>query len=103
MSSPARQVIPNRFAGKVALVTGGTNGIGFAIALELLREGANVVVSGLLADLEQGQRAFAAAGFSPEIVAGDLADEAVCQQLVDRTVERHGGVDFFINNALSFI
>ncbi len=47
MPTPARQPISGRFAGKVALVTGGTHGIGFAIALELLREGAAVVVSGL--------------------------------------------------------
>ena len=50
MMTPTRRPVANRFAGKVALVTGGTHGIGFAIALELLREGAAVVVSGLPAD-----------------------------------------------------
>ena len=50
------------FTGKVALVTGGTHGIGFAIALELLREGAAVVVSGLPADVDAGIEAFTEAG-----------------------------------------
>jgi NAD(P)-dependent dehydrogenase (short-subunit alcohol dehydrogenase family) len=101
--SPARAPIPARFNGKVAIVTGGTNGIGHAIALELLREGCTVVASGLPADADEGRRAFAAAGFSPEIVAGDLAEEEFCRRLVRQTLDRHHRVDFLVNNAFSFL
>jgi NAD(P)-dependent dehydrogenase (short-subunit alcohol dehydrogenase family) len=103
VTPPTRTPIPKRFHGKVALVTGGTNGIGHAIALELLREGAQVVTSGLPADAEEGRRAFAAAGFSPLIVAGDLAEEAFCRQLVAAVLEKHGRLDFLVNNAFSFV
>src|SRR4051812_2913080 len=101
-SSPTRTPLSKRFNGKVALVTGGTNGIGHAIALELLREGAQVAVSGLPADVEEGTRAFAAAGFSPLIVAGDLAEEKVCRELVAQTVAKFGRLDYLVNNAFSF-
>jgi NAD(P)-dependent dehydrogenase (short-subunit alcohol dehydrogenase family) len=103
VTSPTRTPIPQRFNGKVAIVTGGTNGIGHAIALELLREGAQVVVSGLPADADEGRRAFAAAGFSPLVVAGDMADEAFCRQLVAATLGKHGRLDFLVNNAFSFV
>lgn len=103
ITEPTRVAIAGRFRGKVALVTGGTHGIGFAIAQELLREGAEVVVSGLPADEADGRKAFAAAGFSPLIVAGDLADEAFCRSLVAAARERHGRLDFLVNNAFSFI
>jgi NAD(P)-dependent dehydrogenase (short-subunit alcohol dehydrogenase family) len=73
--TPTRWPVPGRFAGKAAPVTGGTHGIGFAIALELLREGAAVVASGLPADAEEGRAAFTAAGYSPLIVTGDLMAE----------------------------
>jgi NAD(P)-dependent dehydrogenase (short-subunit alcohol dehydrogenase family) len=92
-----------RFQGKVALVTGGTNGIGYAIALELLREGAQVVVSGLPADGAEGEHAFAAAGFTPFVVTGDLASEAFCDELVAAALARHGRLDYLVNNAFSFI
>jgi len=92
-----------RFQGKVALVTGGTNGIGYAIALELLREGAQVVVSGLPADGAEGEHAFAAAGFTPFVVTGDLASEAFCDELVAAVLARHGRLDYLVNNAFSFI
>ena len=103
MKTLARHPIAGRFAGKVALVTGGTHGIGFAIALELLREGAAVVVSGLPADEVEGRAAFAAAGFSPAIVTGDLIEEKFCRELVAQTLARHGRVDCLVNNAFSFL
>lgn len=99
----ARRPLVGRFQGKVALVTGGTNGIGYAIALELLREGAQVVVSGLPADGAEGQRAFAAAGFTPFVVTGDLASEVFCDELVAAVLARHGRLDYLVNNAFSFI
>lgn len=103
IENPERKPVPERFAGKVALVTGGTNGIGFAIALELLREGATVVAAGLPGDLEEGREAFAAEGFTPDLIAGDMADEAFCRELVSTTLERHGRIDALVNNAFSFI
>jgi NAD(P)-dependent dehydrogenase (short-subunit alcohol dehydrogenase family) len=101
--NPTRTPVSHRFKGKVALVTGGTNGIGHAIALELLREGASVAVSGLPADVEEGRRAFSATGFSPLIVAGDMADEKFCRELVAQTLAKFGRIDLLVNNAFSFL
>lgn len=103
MKTPSRTPVAGRFQGKVALVTGGTNGIGRAIALELLREGATAVVSGLPADADEGRRAFAAAGFAPFILAGDMAEESFCRKLVQAALEHHGRVDCLVNNAFSFV
>ncbi|QYM78687.1 SDR family oxidoreductase [Horticoccus luteus] len=103
LTNPTRSPVSGRFKGKVALVTGGTNGIGHAIALELLREGAQVAVSGLPVDAEDGRRAFAAAGFEPLVVAGDMSDEVFCRRLVAETVAKFGRLDYLVNNAFSFI
>jgi NAD(P)-dependent dehydrogenase (short-subunit alcohol dehydrogenase family) len=62
-------------------VTGGTNGIGYAIALELLREGAQVAVSGLPKDVEEGRQPSRPRG-SAAHRGGDMSDEAFCRQLV---------------------
>ncbi len=103
MNVPVRTPIAGRFAGKVAVVTGATHGIGHAIALELLREGAAVVGSGLPADADEGRAAFQAAGFSPLLVTGDLAEENFCRELVAQVLARHGRLDFLVNNAFSFL
>jgi NAD(P)-dependent dehydrogenase (short-subunit alcohol dehydrogenase family) len=100
---PSRTPVANRFKGKVAIVTGGTNGIGRAIALELLREGAQVAVSGLPNDAEEGRQAFAAAGFSPLIIAGDMSQEGFCRRIVNDTLASYGRLDCLVNNAFSFI
>ena len=102
-ADPKRIAVAGRFKGKVAIVTGGTSGIGRAIALELLREGCTVVVSGLPADAEDGRKAFAEAGFSPDVVSGDLGTEAFCRDLVGQALARHGRIDFLVNNAFSFL
>lgn len=91
------------FAGKVAIVTGGTCGIGGAIAMELLRCGAQVAVSTLPADVAEGEQTFGEAGFKPLIIAGDMSDEAFCQQIVSQTLAQYGKADCLVNNAFSFI
>ena len=88
-----------RLAGKVALVTGGTRGIGRAIAAAYAREGASVMLSGgsdasiARADVQTmlGERIAA--------VAGDLADAASPAQIVAATVARFGRLDVLVNNA----
>ena len=100
----SRVAIPDRFKGRSALVTGGSHGIGFAVALELLREGAAVVVSCLPADEPEGRAAFAAAGFSPPLIAGDLSDAAFPAQLMAATLAATGGrLHYLVNNAFSFL
>jgi len=101
---PIRPIFPNRFSGKVALVTGATHGIGLSIAIELLKEGALVVAAGLPADVEDGHKAFSAAGFQDVLIlSGDLSSSAFCSELVSKAVERYGKISFLVNNAFSFL
>jgi NAD(P)-dependent dehydrogenase (short-subunit alcohol dehydrogenase family) len=80
--------------GKVAIVTGGAQGIGRAIAEELARNGARIVV----ADLRGAEEA--AASFPDGVgITADVADEASVQRLVDEVVERCGTIDVLVNNA----
>lgn len=89
-----------RFAGKVALVTGGAGGVGKALVRTLTREGAAVLVADVS---EEGCRALAeeitAAGGALAYLAGDLRDRAYCERAVAAAVDRFGGVDILFNNA----
>src|SRR3954468_8494346 len=84
---------------KVIVVTGGAAGIGAAIVRELAHEGAVPVVF----DRDALPAAFAAelATLCPRVEAFrlDLADEAACEQAVQRTIARTGGIDGLVNNA----
>ncbi|MET0680112.1 MAG: 3-oxoacyl-ACP reductase family protein [Burkholderiales bacterium] len=89
----------NRLDGKVAIVTGGTRGIGLAIVQAFLREGARVVYSGTAeASLERARTALPA-GAACEGVVADLREPANGAALLERATARFGGVDVLVNNA----
>ncbi len=83
-----------RIDGKVALVTGGSEGIGAACAAEFARAGARL---SLIARSETNLRAVAPPGAL--VTPGDVTDERTRHRVVERTLERFGAVDILINNA----
>ena len=85
----------SRFAGKSALVTGGAQGIGRAVAAALTAEGAQVTV--LDFDAEAAERTSVELGCVA--VAGDVAQRDDVRRAVDTCVERHGGLDVVSANA----
>jgi NAD(P)-dependent dehydrogenase (short-subunit alcohol dehydrogenase family) len=90
----------NEFQGKVALVTGGTSGIGRAAAIAYAREGAKVVVAGRrAAEGEETVQLVRAQGRDAIFVPTDVAQEAQVKNLIGRTVEQFGRLDFAFNNA----
>jgi NAD(P)-dependent dehydrogenase (short-subunit alcohol dehydrogenase family) len=86
---------------RTAVVTGGNRGIGRAISRALAEAGADVVVANR--DEEAGERAASAVaeatGVETAAIPVDVADESSVCELMDRTVERFGGVDVLVNNA----
>jgi NAD(P)-dependent dehydrogenase (short-subunit alcohol dehydrogenase family) len=91
-------------AQKAALVTGGSKGIGRAIAAALLESGTHVLITGR----DAASLASAAASLGPhaqqsgariETFAGDVRREAEARAMVDAAVQRFGGFDILINNA----
>jgi 3-oxoacyl-[acyl-carrier protein] reductase len=89
------------FTGKTAIVTGGSRGIGFAIARALLAEGAQVTITGLDdGHLSSARRQLEGAGpGSIEALRADVRKYADVRQAIEATVARFGGLDFLVNNA----
>ena len=90
-----------KFANKIALITGGTRGIGRALALTLAREGATLIVNykknedtarATVAEIE-------ALGAKATAVKADLEDPAQIDALFDAVQAEHGRLDFFVSNA----
>jgi NAD(P)-dependent dehydrogenase (short-subunit alcohol dehydrogenase family) len=88
-----------RLAGKVAVVTGGTRGIGLAIVRGFLREGARVVFSGTSDETVSRAAASLLPGGAHEGITADLADPANGNWLIERALARFGGLDVLVNNA----
>ncbi len=87
-------------SGKVALVTGAGQGVGQGIALALAAAGAAVVVTGrTLAKLDATCAMVSERGGQALGIAGNVKDPASLAEMVERTVERFGGLDILINNA----
>lgn len=89
------------FSGRVAIVTGGATGIGYATALQLARLGASVVICSRTADeLEAAAARIAeASGNTCLAVPTDVKNEDACIALVERTMAEFGRIDVLVNNA----
>jgi len=87
--------------GKVAIITGSSKGIGYYTAMQLVKEGAKVVISA------RGEKQLQVAasciknetGEDVLIVQADITKEKDCKKLIERTVEHFGRIDIVINNA----
>ena len=86
--------------GRVALVTGGSQGIGKAVAAMLAQEGASVVIAARGAELlDKVATEIRAAGGKVHAVAADVSQAADCERLVAETIKTFGRLDILVNNA----
>ena len=86
--------------GKMALVTGGSRGLGLQIAEALGEQGATLVLSSRKApDLEEAQSHLAGLGIKADWIAADNSKDADVMRLADETIKKLGRVDILVNNA----
>src|SRR5688500_11904841 len=89
-----------RLNGKVAVVTGGAQGMGRAIALRLAQDGARVIVGDLkAADARRVTDEIAAGGGEAAAAEIDVRRQEQAQALVALAIQRFGGLDILVNNA----
>jgi NAD(P)-dependent dehydrogenase (short-subunit alcohol dehydrogenase family) len=98
----SRVPVEGRFRDKVAIVTGGSSGIGRSIVEELCAEGCSVGFTGI-SDIGVGtEKALADGGHDVLFCRGDMAEEAFCTRAVEQVLERWGKINYLVNNAFSF-
>src|SRR3954470_20331506 len=94
-------------AGKTMIMSGGSRGIGLAIALRVARDGANVALLAKTAEphpklegtIYTAAEEIEAAGGTALPIVGDVRDDAAVAGAVAQTVEKFGGIDIVLNNA----
>ena len=84
-----------KFENKVAIITGGSTGIGYAIAESLVQRGARVTITGR----NEERLREAAERLGCDAIAGDVGDAATAPTTVDAVVKSHGRLDLLVNNA----
>jgi len=94
------RTLRGRVAGRVVLITGGSSGIGRALALKIAEAGATTIIAARdPAKLAETQREAAAKGLKIITYSADIADATQCEMLVKTLGANHGGVDVLVNNA----
>ncbi len=102
LSKIAHQPVPNRFRGKVAIVTGGSAGLGKSIVEEFCKEGGKALFTGISERGQATQEAYQKAGYETTFLRGDMAEESFCDEVVARTIDTYGKIDYLVNNAFAF-
>ncbi|MBB3047666.1 NAD(P)-dependent dehydrogenase (short-subunit alcohol dehydrogenase family) [Litorivivens lipolytica] len=93
-----------RLENKVAIITGGGQGIGAATAIRFAEEGAKVVIcSRRMEPLEQVAKTIRDAGGECTPLSVDVSDEEAVKRLVETTVSKHGKLDIIVNNAVLMV
>lgn len=85
------------FSNQVALITGGTGGLGRAVTLAFLHEGASVIASYIKKEEADALRDAVGPHAHLELLPLDATDEAACRALVDGITARHGRLDILVN------
>jgi len=101
LNAARKFAVPNRLAGKVAIITGASSGIGQAIAIRLGAEGAQVVIDyvGRPQGADDTCQAITQAGGTAITVQADVTKSDDIRKLVDETYGRFGRCDILVNNA----
>jgi len=104
LAAERNKIMNRRLEGKIAIITGGGTGIGEAIAHKFAREGARLIISGLLDDpIEDVARAIRENGGVAIAHGGDVADEGSAFACIELAQTRYGAIDILINNAGVFL
>ena len=91
-----------QFEGRVAIITGGSDGIGLATASLLARRGAQVVICGRSQEkLDAARGKIESEGGKVETVQLDVADDAALNEMVEGVARKYGRLDMLVNNAMS--
>lgn len=91
-----------KLEGQIALVTGGDSGIGRSVAYLFAREGADVAITALPSEATDAQtirKAIEKLGRRCEVFEGDLSERDFCDEIIEQTVDRLGGLNILVHNA----
>lgn len=87
----------NRFSSKVVLIAGGTGGLGKAVTLAFLHEGASVIATYIIKEEADALSDALGSSAQLELLPLDATDETACRALVDGITARHGHLDILVN------
>jgi NAD(P)-dependent dehydrogenase (short-subunit alcohol dehydrogenase family) len=90
-------LMAGRFSNRVALITGGTGGLGRAVTLALLHEGASVIATYIVKDEADALHDTVGPNAHLELLPLDATDDSACRALVDGITARHGHLDILVN------